>query len=245
MWIDARGGKSARPWFSGLPGRVYTVFMASAEEFVEELSATVKQAIARLGELSAEGEPGEGVTIAALLQVALKNELEASDEAALWMTRERDVDVKLALARQCGDEAKHYRLIEARLQAMGVDTSKIDPVAQGYSPLFEFLAALATTVERVAAGQFTREALAQVRNDVFADYCESKGDAETARLYRDVIGPDEAHHHALGRKLLLRLATTEDAQIKARAASKRTLELAGELQQAARTKKGIARAPGC
>jgi hypothetical protein len=219
--------------------------MPTAEQFVEELSTTVQQAIARLGQQSAAGEPASGITIAALLQVALKNELEASDEAALWMTRERDVDVKLALARQCGDEAKHYRLIEARLQAMGVDTTKIDPVAQGYSPLFEYLAGLGTTVERVAAGQFTREALAQVRNDVFAEYCESQGDAETARLYREVIGPDEAHHHALGRKLLLRLATTEEAQIKARAASQRTLELAGELQEAARLKKGIARAPGC
>ena len=50
-----------------------------------------------------------------LLATALKKELEASEEAALWMTREDDVEVKLALARQCGDEAKHYRLIEARL----------------------------------------------------------------------------------------------------------------------------------
>ena len=224
---------------------MYTGGMTSAERFVEELSATVQRAIAQLGERSAAGAPAEGITIAALLQVALKNELEASDEAALWMTRERDVDVKLALARQCGDEAKHYRLIEARLRELGVDTTKIDPVAQGYSPLFDFLAALPTTVERVAAGQFTREALAQVRNDVFADYCESQGDLVTARLYREVIGPDEAHHHALGRTLLLRLATTPEAQDKARAASQRTLELAGELQEAARIKKGIARAPGC
>ena len=224
---------------------MYTLGMTTAERFVEELSATVQRAIAQLGEQSAAGAPADGITIAALLQVALKNELEASDEAALWMTRERDVDVKLALARQCGDEAKHYRLIEARLRELGVDTTKIDPVAQGYSPLFDFLAALPTTVERVAAGQFTREALAQVRNDVFAEYCESQGDFATARLYRDVIGPDEAHHHALGRTLLLRLATTEEAQEKARAASRRTLELAGELQEAARIKKGIARAPGC
>ncbi len=217
----------------------------TAEEFVEELTASVQHTIQELGARSLAGELGPDVTIAALLHVALKNELEASEEAALWMTRERDVEVKLALARQCGDEAKHYKLIAERLAKMGVDVGKIDPIAQGYSPLFDYLASLETTVERVAAGQFTREALAQVRNDVFADHCAASGDEETARLYREIIGPDEVHHHALGRRLLLRLAQTPDDQAKARAASVRTLELAGEAQEAARVKKGICRAPGC
>jgi len=213
--------------------------------FVQELDAMVQGALQRIGEKSKAGAPAQDVTIAALLAIALKNELEASEEAALWMVSERDVEVKLALARQCGDEAKHYRLIEDRLRAHGADPSKIDPVASGPSPMFEFLRGLTTTVERVAAGQFTREALAQVRNDVFADWCESKGDAETAKLYRDVIGPDERHHHALGRKLLLRFAVGPEAQEAARRAARRTLELAEEMQEIARLKKGVARAPGC
>ncbi|HLL82296.1 MAG TPA: hypothetical protein VK420_06580, partial [Longimicrobium sp.] len=107
------------------------------------------------------------------------------------------------------------------------------------------LRGLHTTAERVAAGQFTREKLAQVRNQVFIDYCEAAGDAETARLYREVIQPDEAHHHELGRKLLRRFAVTEEAQRLARAAAERTLEIAEELQEIARLKKGISRAPGC
>lgn len=205
----------------------------------------VQEALARIGGKSASAEPAAGVTIATLLEVALKNELEASEEAAMWMSTERDLEVKLALARQCGDEAKHYRLIEDRLRAHGVDPTKIDPVASGRSPMFEFLRGLESTVERVAAGQFTREALAQVRNDVFAKWCDKSGDHETAKLYRDVIGPDERHHHALGRKLLARFATTAEAQAAARGAAKRTLELAEELQEIARLKKGIARAPGC
>jgi hypothetical protein len=217
----------------------------TAQQFVQELDAMVKGALDRIGSKSASAEPSAGVTIAALLEVALKNELEASEEAALWMTTERDVEVKLALARQCGDEAKHYRLIEDRLRAHGVDPSKIDPAASGRTPMFEFLRGLESTVERVAAGQFTREWLAQVRNDVFAAWCENNGDEDTAKLYRDVIGPDERHHHALGRKLLVRFATTPEAQEKARRAATRTLELAEELQEIARLKKGIARAPGC
>jgi len=222
-----------------------TTTALTPQQFVQELDAMVKGALDRIGAKSAAGGPAQGVTIATLLEVALKNELEASEEAALWMSTERDVEVKLALARQCGDEAKHYRLIEDRLRAHGVDPSKLDPLASGHTPMFEFLRGLEQTVERVAAGQFTREALAQVRNDVFARWCDDHDDADTAKLYRDVIGPDERHHHALGRKLLLRFATTIEAQDAARTAAKRTLELAEELQEIARLKKGIACAPGC
>jgi hypothetical protein len=49
----------------------------------------------------------------------------------------------------------------------------------------------------------------------------------------------------MGRRLLLRLAAGDEAQARARAASARTLEIAGEIQEIVRLKKGIARAPGC
>ncbi len=213
--------------------------------FLEELDRAVSATLAGLGEAAAAAEPAAAVGIAELLAVALKKELEASEEAALWMTREDDVEVKLSLARQCGDEAKHYRLIEARLRELGRDPAAARPLSGEPSPMFRFLAGLGTTVERVAAGQFTREALAQVHNQVFIDYCAAQGDHDTARLYREVIQPDEAHHHEMGRRLLLRLATTAEAQELARAAAATTLAIAGEIQEMARLKKGIARAPGC
>lgn len=214
-------------------------------DFLHELDHLVQERLGHLGEAAASAEPAAEIGIAALLATALKKELEASEEAALWLTLEDDLEVKLALARQCGDEAKHYKLIEARLRELGVDTAAIRPLAEGYSPMFKFLKELSTTVERIAAGQFTREALAKVHNQVFIDYCESKGDTATARMYRDVIQPDEAHHHELGRKLLARLATTPEDQDRARKAALRTLEIAGEIQEMVRLKKGIARAPGC
>jgi bacterioferritin (cytochrome b1) len=218
--------------------------MESAE-FLEELDRTVQARLEILGRAAGSAEPAAEIGVPQLLAAALKKELEASEEAALWMTLEDDLEVKLALARQCGDEAKHYKLIEARLLALGVDREKLRPQEGGPSPMFHYLKGLGSTVERVAAGQFTREALAQVHNGIFIEYCEAKGDAETARLYRDVIQPDEAHHHELGRRLLARLATTAEAQALARAASVRTLEIAGEIQEMVRLKKGIARAPGC
>ncbi len=212
--------------------------------FVEELDRMVSEALARIGE-AAKVPPGPNVSIADLLVVALRNEIEAAEEAALWLASERDLALKLGFARQCGDEAKHYRLIAERLGALGMDASGIDPLAKGYSPMFRYLKTLESPAERLAAGAFTREGLAQVRNAVFADYCEVKGDLETARLYREIIGPDEAFHHDFGRRMLPRYAVTLEDQERARKATARTLQLAEELQEVARLKQGISSAPGC
>lgn len=217
----------------------------SAESFVAELDAENARALRRIAASSRAGAPSEELTVAKLLLLALKNEIEATECAAAWIATTPEIDVKLALARQAGDEAKHYRLIEKRLLELGVDTRAHDPLAQGRSPLLQYLLSLEGSVARVAAGQFTREALALVRNEEFARFCESKGDGETARLYAETIQPDERHHHELGRALLLRLATTDLAQRAAREASARVLAMAEELQEIARMKMGISRAPGC
>jgi uncharacterized ferritin-like protein (DUF455 family) len=217
----------------------------NGEEFVAMLAEENRRALERLGELSRAGDAPVELTVERLLRVALKNELEASEVAAIWMNTTSELDVKLAFARQVGDEAKHYRLISERLAQMGVDPSKIDPREGGYSQLFEYLRALQSTVARVAGAQFTREAIAVVRNQCFIEFCEARGDHETAALYRDKIQQDEQHHHELGRMLLARYATTVDEQNIALQASRRTLELAEEIQEMARLKAGIARAPGC
>ncbi|MFY9555005.1 MAG: ferritin-like domain-containing protein [Blastocatellia bacterium] len=217
----------------------------NGEEFAAALGEENKLALERLGRLSVAGEAPEELTVERLLRVALKNELEASEIAAMWMATTSELDVKLAFARQTGDEAKHYRLIADRLVALGVDVDRIDPREGGYSPLFEYLRQLQSTTARVAAGQFTREGIALVRNQCFIDYCEARGDKETARLYREVIQPDEQHHHDLGRRLLSQYAGSENEQQVARQAARRTLELAEEIQEMARIKMGISRAPGC
>jgi len=212
------------------------------DAFLTELDAQNTRALDRLA-IAAAREPAADLTVARLLLLALKNEIEATECAAGWIGTTREIDVKLALARQAGDEAKHYRLIEKRLGELGVDTRAYDPGPR--SPLLQYLASLESTVERVAAGQFTREALAVVRNEEFIRFCVDRGDEPTAALYRDVIQPDECHHHELGRTLLARYASTEGDRESARRASARTLELAEELQEIARLKLGISRAPGC
>lgn len=214
------------------------------EAFVEELDRLLQAALARIGD-GARLPPGPQVGVKELLLVALKNELEAAEEAAMWLVGERDPELKLGLARQCGDEAKHYRLVADRLGALGHDLSGHDPLAGGHSPMFRYLKALESPAERLAAGAFAREGLAVVRNRVFADFCEARGDPETARLYREIVGPDEAFHHELGRRLLPRYAVTAEDQERALRAVARTLQIAEELQELQRMKQGISSAPGC
>jgi uncharacterized ferritin-like protein (DUF455 family) len=218
----------------------------TSQEFVQALDLENQALLRRLEpEATLKPEVEGSLTVLNLLKVALKNEVEATEIAARWLVRTDDVDVKLAFARQAGDEAKHYRLIADRLRELGFDARGFDPLAKGYGPLFQYLDSLETTVERVAAGQFTREAIAVVKNRQFIEFCERAGDGATATLYRDIIEPDERFHHELGRRLLLRFATSPESQEAARRAAARTLSLAEELQTAALRTAGIHHAPGC
>jgi uncharacterized ferritin-like protein (DUF455 family) len=218
----------------------------TAQEFVRQLDGDNQRRLSLLAPADTLKPEVEGdLNVLNLLKVALRNELEATEIAARWLVTTDDVDVKLALARQVGDEAKHYRMIADRLRALGFDARTFDPLAKGYGPLFQYLDTLTTTVERVAAGQFTREAIAVVKNRQFIEFCERAGDRETAAMYRDVIEPDERYHHELGRTLLLRLATAQDAQEAATRAARKTMELADELQKKALATAGIHHAPGC
>jgi bacterioferritin (cytochrome b1) len=218
----------------------------TAEEFVAALDAENR---ARLHGLEPDAtltpEVKGPLNVPNLLKVALRNEAEATLIAGRWLASCDDVKLMLALARQAADEAKHYELIAKRLGELGFDADGFEPLAGGVGPLTRYLDTLTTSVERVAAGQFTREAIAIVKNRQFIDFCERVGDKATAALYRDVIEPDERHHHELGRRTLLRLATTPAAQEAARRAARSTLELAEELQKNALATSGIHHAPGC
>jgi hypothetical protein len=218
----------------------------TAEEFVTDLDGRNQTILKRLDpESTLKPEVAGDLTVLNLLKVALKNEIEATEIASRWLVTTDDVEVKMAFARQSGDEAKHYRMILDRLRELGFDARSFNPIAKGYGPLFQYLDTLESTVERVAAGQFTREAIAVVKNRQFIEFCERAGDEVTATLYRDVIEPDEYFHHQLGRSLLLRFATTPETQALASRAVALTLSLAEELQQAALKTAGIHHAPGC
>lgn len=180
-----------------------------------------------------------------LLQGALKNEMEASEIAARWMVSTLEIDVKIALAQQAGDEAKHYQLIGQRLEQLGHDLSDYDPLAAGYGPLTRYLEGLTTTVERVAAAQFTREAIGYKSNELFMAFCEELGDLETASLYREHIQPDEMRHHQWGKELLAKYASDDAVQKLAKDAILKTLELAEESRNLAAGRLLVETLPGC
>jgi 1,2-phenylacetyl-CoA epoxidase catalytic subunit len=213
-------------------------------EFVRRLVAEMQQLFAHLGERDTlEAESGGRVEVVTLLKLALKSELEASELAGAWMSTTPELDAKLALAQQCGDEMKHYQLIVERLRELGEEVEALDPMSDGYSPLYQYLRGLRTSVERIAGGPFAREAIAEVRNAQFIAFCESVGDQETARLYREVIQPEEIHHHALGRAFLERHATTPELQELAASATRNTLAIADELATLAEKATGMHRIP--
>ena len=125
----------------------------TAQEFVRQLDGDNQRRLSLLAPADTLKPEVEGdLNVLNLLKVALRNEIEATEIAARWLVTTDDVDVKLALARQVGDEAKHYRMIADRLRALGFDAKSFDPLAKGYGPLFQYLDTLTTTVERVAAG---------------------------------------------------------------------------------------------
>lgn len=222
-----------------------------AHDFVKELESLKDDRLrdlaesgrGALGDSRAPGGPEEGGDLVKLLQIALANEISVAELAAAWVPSTPEVDVRVALARQSGDEARHFQLVEGRLASLGFDIGRFAP--PGPNPLFEYLRALPTSVERVAAGLFTLESIAYSVNENFMRLCAGRGDDETVRIYREHIQPDEQAHQRLGRTLLEKYATTDESQSAARRAVLKTLEIASALRAKAAERIGTCRFPGC
>jgi uncharacterized ferritin-like protein (DUF455 family) len=217
-----------------------------SKQFVQELYDLQREILSSLDHMElVQAESGGNLEMANLLKIALKNEIEATELAAVWIPSTPEIDVKLGFARQAGDEAKHYRLIEKRLSEMRVDLANFNPLAAGYSKMFEYLKEIEDTVSRLACGQFTREGIAVKRNEQFIRLCEFQEDHETAKLYREIIQPDELYHHQLGKTMLEKYATDPSKQQAAREAVLKTLLIAEELRGIAEKKLGVSQIPGC
>jgi hypothetical protein len=212
--------------------------------FVRELEALKAARLARIvgaGRTSLDGGAAGDPT--RMLQVALANEISVSELAAAWMPGTPQLDVKLAFARQAGDEAGHFMLVAERLAALGFDAAGFEPPPD--NALFAYLKGLATTVERIAAGLVTLESIAYGVNENFMAFCAQRGDDETVRIYRDYIQPDERAHQELGQRLLAKYATTPALQHAAREAMIAVLDVAEAARSQAATKLGTAAFPGC
>ncbi|MEO1084129.1 MAG: DUF455 family protein, partial [Acidobacteriota bacterium] len=216
----------------------------TAKDFVAGLVDEMHSLFARLGaQETLEAESDGHVEVVTLLKLALSSELEAAEIAAFWLNTTPEIAAKTVLAEQCSDELRHYNLIMERLEELGEDMSDFDPQADGASPLQQYLRSLRTTEERIAAGPFACEAVAEVRNAQFIDFCRSVGDHKTAKLYEDIIHPEEIHHHRRGREFLEQVATTPELQARIATAVHSSLAIADELQSLAEMTTGVASLP--
>lgn len=212
--------------------------------FVQGLVDEMETLFSRLGERGIlDAETDGQADVVPLLRLALRSELEAAELAGSWMPSTPELDGKRVFALQCGDEMRHFELISARLAELGHDPGGWNPSAEGYSPLYHYLRGLRSTIERVAAGPFTCEAIARVRNAQFIAFCRAVGDHETARLYEEQIQPEESHHHEEGRVFLERHATTPEVQRKVAEAVRTTLAIADELRTLAERSSGLENIP--
>jgi hypothetical protein len=214
------------------------------KEFVAKLKMESEVMLGKIDAPPKVAGVSDSGTLAALMKIALKNEIEAAEVAAEWVPTTPELDAKLALARHAGDEARHYQLVEERVRAMGIALDGFRPLDPP-SPVLSYLRTLTTTAERIAAALVAREAMGGRRNAQFLTFLEAEGQHELAALYRDVINPDEERHHLSGCAVLARLATTPQAQEAARRAALGLLEIGDRVRSTVLQQTGASVVPGC
>jgi hypothetical protein len=204
--------------------------MAGAENFVHEMEEKNRASFQRLLANFAQIVEKESFSPADVLRLEMKAVVESIEVTAMWLAGADSLPVKLSLATQCGDGARHFQLLSERLAGTGVDLQTYDARFGGYSKLFAFFRSLSTTEEQAAAGAVTLRAYNVERLDLLAGHCQGKGDGDTAELLRGPLVETERGHRDEGRRVLIETATTEESQARARRSAFRTIELLGELQ---------------
>lgn len=138
-------------------------------------------------------------------------ELQAAGFIGAWLARTPETEVFCALARQVHDEARHFKIMNSQLEALGESLEGWEPEREWVAWVQEFYPAGSDTLERVAAHNITGElGAAQGMEDLIPRVPPGVQDAIGKIL------PDERFHIALGRTTVLRYATTADAQRRVR-----------------------------
>ena len=134
-------------------------------------------------------------------------EREAANFIGRWLADVPENDAFHLLCRQVADEGRHHKMFLTCLERRGTDMGDWQPEpewvewVQGYYPQGN------DTLERVAAHNITGEIGAM---QAFADlYPRLPADVQATI---DKVSPDEKFHVHLGRSIVLRYATTNDAQ---------------------------------
>jgi hypothetical protein len=214
--------------------------MVDAVSYVTDLESKHLEAFRQLVAAYMGVVSKEGFQITDVLRLELRAVIESIEVAALWLPDSEELSMKVALAERCGSCARDFHLVGDRLESLGVPVDSFDPRHGGYSKLFAFFRSLQTTEERAAAGFVTVGGITAARMEAIAAWCDGQGDGETAALYRKLI-EDERRHMREGRELLLKVADTEESQARARRSAYRTIEIAGDVQEASLLRKFLSK----
>jgi len=215
--------------------------MVDAVTYVSELEGKHLDSFRQLVAAFTATLTKDNLTVVDLLKLEMRGVVEAIEVAALWLPDSEELDMKIALAARAGDCAYHFHLLGERLTGHGVSPTSFDARHGGYSKLFAFFRSLQTTEERAAAGFLTLGGLNLMRFEALAGWCDERGDGETAALYRGRLTGDEQRHVREGREMLIAVAASEESQARARRTTYRTVELVGEVQDAALLRKFLTR----
>lgn len=128
--------------------------------------------------------------------------------------------LKLMIARQVGDEAKHAMVCERRVRELGGRVDDYAPLPEQVY-MYEVLDQYEYPEQFLAAMQFTTEHEGVRRNEQALE----RFDQDTAKVFADAINPDEHFHVQIGWTGLRMLCTTAEAQERARVACHRQRDL--------------------
>ena len=185
------------------------------KEFVDRLKAENEAILAKIDEPPLSSGVPKTELLATLIKMALKNEIEAAEIAAEWVSTTPELSL----------DGFH----------------PLDPP----SPVLTYLRTLISTPERIAAALVAREAMGGRRNVQFLVFLDRIGQRDLAQLYREVINPDEDRHHLSGCAVLAELAITPEAQQAACRAARGLLETGDRVRSNALRSTGAPVIPGC
>jgi hypothetical protein len=195
----------------------------AADGFYEQLVAGLEAARAALPaeEATFFNRPMSEPELVEWLCFQAYYEKRAAEFIGRWLADTPELDAFTLLARQVRDEARHYQLLMRCLDRRGVSSlDRWKPEPEWEEWIDRWYPSGADTVERVAAHNVTGEigaanAMVAVRPRLPADVAAAI----------DRILPDERFHLRLGRTVLARHCTTDEARERALARARTTFEL--------------------
>ncbi|MFB6097202.1 MAG: hypothetical protein ABEJ74_07425 [Haloferacaceae archaeon] len=182
------------------------------DEFAERLVAEVDAFIydngldeSRFDEKLDEEQVREG------LYTRIYNEIAAVDLPRRQLTEVDDSQVFVHLLKQMEDEAKHGRLLAQRIWNLGGNPE--ETFERTHESTKEYWSQYdgRSAIEIAAMMQCGSERMASYRVGKEKEYY----DDETARIYDDVIDPEEQFHAKIGVAMFRRLCTDRESQVTA------------------------------